>query len=79
MQRSHTGDPRQRHGSGIAIGAGAESTGSNPSSLQSNRRTVRYGLGLLLVALCVGLAAALFLTIGSAHADVFLVGANTAF
>ena len=30
---------------------------------------VRYGLGLLLVALCVGLAAALFLPVGSAHAD----------
>ena len=43
------------------------------------KRRVSYGLGLLLLALSVGLAAALFLTVGTANADVFLVGTIAAF
>ena len=79
MERRQTGHLRDRQRSGIANRTRAEPTETDPSSAQSSARAIRYGLGLLLVALCVGLAAALFLTIGSAHADVFLVGANAAF
>ena len=79
MERRQTGHLRDRQRSGIANGTRAEPTETDPNSVQSSRHAIRYGLGLLLVALCVGLAAALFLTIGKAHADVFLVGANAAF
>ena len=79
MQHSHSVAPRQSGRRDVASGTRAEPMGSDPSSLRSDRRAVRYGLGLLLVALCGGLAAALLLTIGSAHADVFLIGANAAF
>ena len=79
MERRQTGHLRDRQRSGIANGTRAEPSETESSSVQSSVRAIRYGLGLLLVALCVGLAAALFLTIGSAHADVFLVGANAAF
>lgn len=57
----------------------AEPAELKPSSSHSNRRAVRFGLGLLFLALCVGLAAALFLTVGGAYADVFLLSFNTAF
>jgi len=60
------------------MGARAESTEAGPSSSPGSRHALRYGIGLLLVALCVGLAAALFLTIGTARADVILVGVNAA-
>ena len=79
MERRQTGHLRDRQRSGIANGTRAEPSETDPSSVQSSARAIRYGLGLLLVALCVGLAAALFLTIGSAHAEVFLVGAYAAF
>ena len=79
MQRSHTAPPRQRRRSGAATAMHAGPAESNPSSSRSNRRAVRFGLGLLFLALCVGLAAALFLTVGGAYADVFLVGINAAF
>ena len=76
---SDKGALHQADGSGIAYSTRTEAAASDPNSLRSSRRAVRYGLGLLLVALCVGLAAALFLTIGTARADVFLVAANAAF
>ena len=76
MERSHAGPPRSRHSSDVGSGTLAA---SNRGEDRKNRRRVSYGLGLLLVALCVGLAAALLLTIGSAHADVFLACANAAF
>ena len=76
MERSHAGPPRSRHSSDVGSDA---HTASAQGKDRKNRRRVSYGLGLLLVALCVGLAAALLLTIGSAHADVFLGGGNAAF
>ena len=79
MERRHTGHLQDRQRSGIANGTRAEPSETDPSSVQSSAHAIRYGLGLLLVALCVGLAAALFLTVGKAHADVFLVGAYAAF
>ena len=76
MERSHAGPPRSRHSSDVGSGILAA---SKPSAYRRSKRSVSYGLGLLLVALCVGLAAALLLTIGSAHAVVFLGGGNAAF
>ena len=76
MERSRAGPPRSRHSGDVGSGVLAA---SNQGEDRKNRRRVSYGLGLLLVALCVGLAAALLLTIGGAHADVFLVGVNAAF
>ena len=66
MERSHTG--RLRSGRSDSIGKGAYAA-PNPSDNRKNRRRVSYGLGLLLLALSVGLAAALFLTVGTANAD----------
>lgn len=71
--------PRQQRRSGIATDLRSEPTETSPSSLPGSRHAVRYGIGLLLVALCVGLAAALFLTIGTARAGVFLVSTNALF
>ena len=76
MKRSHAGSLHFRRRSGIANGDLAE---SNLRSSERNRHSVRFGLALLLVALSVGLAAALFLTIGNAHADIFLLSANASF
>ena len=79
MQRSHTVPPRQRRRSGAATAVHAEPAAFKPSSSRSDRRAVRFGLGLLFLALCVGLAAALFLTVGAPRADVLLMGVNAAF
>ncbi len=76
MERSHAGPLRSQRRGGIGNGA---FEAPNPSDDRRVRRRVSYGLGLLLLALSVGLAAALFLTIGTANADVFLVGVNAAF
>ena len=76
MERSHAVLPRQGRRSDTGNDA---FPASQPGSLQEGRRRNLYGLGLLFLALIAGLAAALFLTIGTAGADVFLVGANAAF
>lgn len=76
MERSYTEQTRTWHKSGVDSGDIVEPNSSNRRSGQS---TIRYGLALLFVALGVGLAAALFLTIGTAHAAIFLAGANPAF
>ena len=76
MERSHAGLPRRRRSSDIGNDAVAA---SEPGALQKRRRRIPYGLGLLFLALVAGLAAALFLTMGTAGADVLLVGANAAF
>lgn len=49
--------------SGIESGTPAKPVGLDPSGGRSGRRGVHYGLGLLLVALGVGLAAALLLNV----------------
>ena len=76
MERSHAGPSRSRRNGSVGSGTVA---GFGPSEERKNKRRVSYGLGLLLLALSVGLAAALFLTIGTANADVFLVGMIAAF
>ena len=76
MERSHAGPLRSRRRSGIGNGA---LEAPNSSDDRRNRRRVSYGLGLLLLALIVGLAAALFLTVGTANAGVFLLGVTAAF
>ena len=76
MKRSDAESLQSRRSSDVGSGAVAA---SNQGEGRKNRRRVSYGLGLLLVALCVGLAAALLLTIGNTHADVFLACANTEF
>lgn len=76
MDRSHLGSLRSRHGSDFGNGALAASSSSDD---RRGRRRVSYGLGLLLLALSVGLAAALFLTVGTANAGVFMTGVNAAF
>ena len=65
----HMGPWSRRRRSGIADGTLEALGKAGPSSPRSSRRRIPYGLALLLVALGVGLAAALFLTIGSARAD----------
>ena len=86
MDRGHTENMYSRRKSGVESVAMAE---PDPRSRQSNRYTTRYGLILLFVALGVGLAAALFLTVGTANADgaleaecsshsVFMAGAKSA-
>ena len=67
MERGHAEYTQSRRKSGVDSVAIAE---PDPRHRQSNRYTIRYGLVLLFVALGVGLAAALFLTVGSAHADL---------
>ena len=76
MDRGHTENMYSRRKSGVESIGMAE---PDPRNRQSNRYAIRYGLVLLFVALGVGLAAALFLTVGTANADVFMVGANAAF
>ena len=66
MDRGHTEFTHSRHKSGVESIGMAE---PDPRNRQSNRYAIRYGLVLLFVALGVGLAAALFLTVGAAHAD----------
>ena len=66
MERGHTECTDSRGKSGVDSVAIAE---PDPRHRQGNRYTIRYGLVLLFVALGVGLAAALFLTIGAANAD----------
>ena len=65
MERSLTGHMHSRHKHGAESSAIAE---PDPSDRRHNRSTIRYGLVLLFVALSVGLAAALFLTVGTSHA-----------
>ena len=67
MERGHTEFTQSRHESGVESVAMAE---PDPRNRQSSRYAIRYGLVLLFVALGVGLAAALFLTVGAAHADL---------
>ncbi len=69
MESNHTGPRGQRCRGGIATGAQAEPGEAFPNGLESGRRGIRYGLGLLPFALCVGLAATLILTMGAARAD----------
>ena len=59
MPRSHTEPRRREHTSGTS----AEPIGFKQNGGQSARHGVHYGLGLLLLALSVGLAAALILTV----------------
>ncbi len=66
MDRGHTENTHSRRKSGVESIGMAE---PDPRNRQSNRYAIRYGLVLLFVALGVGLAAALFLTVGSARAD----------
>lgn len=86
MERSHAGPLRGQRRGGIGNG---DFKAPNPSDDRRARRRVSYGLGLLLLALIGGLAAALFLTIGTANADgapeaecsnhaVIVVGAKSA-
>lgn len=85
MDRGHTENTHSRRKSGVESIGMAE---PDPRNRQSNRYTTRYGLILLFVALGVGLAAALFLTVGTANADsaleaecsshsVFMTGAKS--
>ena len=67
MERGHTGNTHSRHEGGVESVAMAE---PDPRNRRSNRYTIRYGLVLLFVALGVGLAAALILTIGTARASL---------
>ena len=67
MERGHTEYTHSRHKSGVES---ATTTERDPRNRPINRHTIRYGLVLLFVALGVGLAAALFLTVGAAHADI---------
>ena len=71
MERGHTEYTHSRHKSGVES---ATTTERDPRNRPINRYTIRYGLVLLFVALGVGLAAALFLTIGTANADSALDG-----
>ena len=66
MDRGHTENMYSRRKSGVESVAMAE---PDPRNRRSNRYTIRYGLILLFVALVVGLAAALLLTVGSARAN----------
>ena len=75
MERRHAGHLRSTRSDSIGKGALAAPT---PRDDRRNRRRVSYGLGLLLLALSVGLAAALFLTVGTANAADFIAGANAA-
>ena len=79
MRRSHTEPPHQQGRSGIPKSARAVTAEPNSNEFRSSQRSLRYGLGLLLVALCVGLAAALFLTMGTARAEALLLGVNVMF
>ena len=79
MHRSHAEPRRREHTSGIESGTRAEPIGLDSNGDRSSGRGVRYGLGLLLLALGAGLAAALILTVGAAHADVLLMGVNAGF
>ena len=63
MPRSHTEPRRREHTSGIESSTPAEPVGFDRNGDRSARRGVHYGLGLLLLALSVGLAAALILTV----------------
>ena len=69
----------KRRRSSIADGTLEEPGKAGARTPRSGRRTAHYGLALLFVALGVGLAAALFLTLGNAHAALWLVGAGAAF
>lgn len=63
MPRSHAEPRRREHTSGIESSTPAEPIGFDRNGDRSGRRGVHYGLGLLLLALSVGLAAALILTL----------------
>ena len=76
MDRGHTENMYSRRKSGVESVAMAE---PDPRNRRSNRYTIRYGLILLLLALSVGLAAALFLTVGTANAADFIAGASVEF
>ena len=76
MERSHAGHLRSTRSDSMGKDAVAAPTRSDD---RRNRRRVSYGLGLLLLALSVGLAAALFLTVGTANAEAFVVGVNATF
>ena len=64
--RDHGEGQRHRSPSTTGKRVFAERSSSN---FQKVRHKFRYGLGLLLLALCFGLAAAVILTVGSARAD----------
>lgn len=63
MHRSHTEPLRRERTSGIESGTPVEPVGFDRNGGQSGRRGLHYGLGLLFLALSVGLAAALILTV----------------
>lgn len=71
MQRGYMGLWDQRPLVGTAKGKGADTAIANPSNFPSGRRAARCSLGVLPLALSVGLGltAALFSTIGTTHAD----------
>ena len=71
MQRGYMELGGQRPAVGRARGKGADTAIANPSSFPSGRRAARCSSGVLPLALSVGLglAAALFSTIGTTHAD----------
>ena len=76
MERSHAVLPRRERRSDIG---GDALRASGPIGGRTGRRRIPYGLGLLFLALIAGLAAALVLTIGNAHAVVRLLGAGAGF
>ena len=76
MERKHAESLHGRRSNSFANGALVESSSSDN---RRNRHRVAFGLGILLFALSVGLAAALFLTIGTANAELLVVGVNAAF
>ena len=63
MPRSHAEPRRREHTSGIESRTPAEPIGLDRNGGRSGRRGLHYGLGLLFLALSVGLAAALILTV----------------
>ena len=71
MERGYRRPRDRRPVVGTTKGKGADTAIADPSSFESGRRAVRCRLGFLPLALSVGLglAAALFSTIGTTHAD----------
>ena len=75
MEHSDAVLPRRRRRSDIGRGA---FPATEPGDAQQRPRRIPYGLCLLFLALIAGLAAALVLTIGNAHAAAWLLGAIAA-
>ena len=69
MEWSYLVPGGRRRRDGIAEGKGAGTATADPSNFPSSQRVVRCGLGLVPLALSVGLVAALVSTSGTARAD----------